>query len=83
MNDVQTLLGELIEKGWTNASIADEVGHTVNAVEKWKAGDRYPSNPKAILILLEQLSERKRIPKKRRYSKGSRKSLSGVNLNES
>lgn len=47
----------------------DELEITVNAVEKWKAGDRYPNNSKAILTLLDQISKRKRIPKKRRYKK--------------
>ncbi len=69
MNDIQSRLAELQEKGWTLAALADELGVTVNAVEKWKAGNRYPSNAKAILMLLEQLTERKRIPKKRRYAK--------------
>ena len=72
MNDVQTKIAELQEKGWTLAALADELGVTVNAVEKWKAGDRQPSNAKAILMLLEQLLKRKRVPKKRRYTKNSR-----------
>ena len=69
MNDTQTKINELQEKGWTLAALADELGVTVNAVEKWKAGDRYPSNTKAVLTLLDQLLERKRIPKQRRYDK--------------
>ena len=48
-----------------------ELGLTVNAVGKWKAGDRYPANAKATLVMLDQLSRRKRIPKKRRYGKES------------
>ena len=68
MNTVQERLAILQEKGWTLAAIADELDVTVNAVEKWKAGDRRPSNAKAILMLLSQLIRRKRIPKKRRYT---------------
>lgn len=34
-----------------------------------KAGDRYPRNAKAILIVLDQLLKRKRVPKKRRYQR--------------
>ena len=67
MNEVQTKIAELQQKGWTLAALADELGVTVNAVEKWKAGDRYPRNAKAVLALLNQLIVRKRIPKKRRY----------------
>lgn len=67
MNDIQIKIAELQEKGWTLASIADELEVTVNAVEKWKAGDRQPQNSKAVLMLLDQLLTRKRIPKQRRY----------------
>lgn len=67
MNDIQIKIQELQEKGWTLAALADELGVTVNAVEKWKAGDRYPRNAKAVLIVLELLVELKQIPKKRRY----------------
>jgi transcriptional regulator with XRE-family HTH domain len=67
MNEIQTKIAELQEKGWTLAAIADELEITVNAVEKWKAGDREPRNAKAVLILLDQLLERKRIPKRKRY----------------
>lgn len=75
MNDVQNKLMLLQEKGWSLTAIADEVGLTVNAVEKWKSGDRNPHKP--TLKLLDQLLERKRIPKKRRYVPGSRKWIIG------
>ena len=67
MNNIQAKLAELEEKGWTLTAIADELEISHNAVEKWKAGDRYPRNSKAVLIVLDQLSKRKRIPKKKRY----------------
>jgi len=70
MNDVQTRIAELQEKGWTLAALADELGVTVNAVEKWKAGARQPANPKAIFALLDEIDGHKRIPKKRRYKFG-------------
>lgn len=62
----------LQELGWTLASIADELGVTPNAVEKWKAGDRRPPLEKPVIDSLGQLAKRKRIPKQRRYVKGSR-----------
>jgi len=71
MNDVQTKIAELQDKGWTLASLVDELGVTVNAVEKWKAGNRNPSNLKSVLSLLDKLNKRKRIPKKKRYSTDS------------
>jgi transcriptional regulator with XRE-family HTH domain len=70
MNEVQIKLAELQQKGWTLAALADELGVTKNAVEKWKAGDRYPTNPKAVLAMLDQITKKKRIPKKRRYGNG-------------
>jgi transcriptional regulator with XRE-family HTH domain len=69
MNDVQTRIAQLQEKGWTLAALADELEVTPNAVEKWKAGDRNPSNLKATQAFLDKLLERKRIPKRRRYQK--------------
>ena len=70
MNNVQSRIAKLEEKGWTLAAIADEVELTVNAVEKWKAGVHSPN--KATIAFLDQLLERKRIPKKRRYPKRTR-----------
>jgi len=67
MNEVQTKIAELQDNGWTIAALADELGITINAVEKWKAGDRQPRNAKAVFTLLDQIAIRKRIPKKRRY----------------
>jgi IS30 family transposase len=72
MNDAQTKIAQLQEKGWTLAAIADELEHTPNAIQKWKAGHRNPRNYKAIVALLDRLIKRRRIPKKRRYSKNSR-----------
>jgi len=72
MNEiVQAKIAQLQDKGWTLAALADELDVTPNAVEKWKSGDRSPSNTKAVLTLIDQLAKRKRIPKKRRYNKGS------------
>jgi transcriptional regulator with XRE-family HTH domain len=68
-NDVQARIAQLQEKGWTLAALADELGVTPNAVEKWKAGDRYPRLEKPVLDALDQLLKRKRIPKKKRYAK--------------
>ncbi len=72
MNEVQERLLALQEKGWTLAAIADELEVTVNAVVKWKAGDRMPSNRKSIFEHLDRLLLQRRVPLKRRYPKGSR-----------
>lgn len=69
MTEVQTKLAVLQAKGWTLAALADDLGVTVNAIEKWKAGDRYPTNAKLVLNALDSLARRRRIPKQRRYTK--------------
>ena len=75
MNEnVQAKLSELQEKGWTLASIARELGQATVTVESWKAGKRSPANLQAVLVLLELLLKRKRIPKKKLYTKGKKKS---------
>ncbi len=65
MNPVQERLAELTGKGWTMAAIAREVGTSYNTIQKWKAGERYPTPEKPILQALDGLCQRKRIPKKR------------------
>jgi ribosome-binding protein aMBF1 (putative translation factor) len=73
MNIIQTKLFELKTRGWTYAAIANELDLTSDAINKWKAGDRYPANEKAVIAMLEQLEKRKRVPRQRRYKKGNRK----------
>ncbi len=69
MSEVQELLSALKAKGWTYAAIADEIGVTSDAVEKWKGGLRQPSNRKITSIALTALLEKKHVPKQRRYRK--------------
>ena len=72
MNEVQKRIAVLRELGWTLAAIADELEVTVNAVEKWQAGHRVPSNLRSTLEHLDRLAKRRRIPKRRRYHPGAR-----------
>jgi hypothetical protein len=72
MTDVQTIIADLKAKGWTLAAIADEVGVTWFTVKRWETGEQYPDTPKPVLMMLDSLLKRKRIPKQRRYAKGSR-----------
>ena len=67
MNDVQEKLSDLQVKGWTLVSLADELGLTASAIEKWKSGDTYPRGVKMVLASLNALDDRKP-PKQRRYS---------------
>jgi hypothetical protein len=74
MNEIQIKIAQLEEKGWTLVAIADsgELEVHRNTVGMWKAGKRYPSLDKPVLDALNRLLKRNRIPKKKRYQKGSR-----------
>ena len=72
MNEVQAKLSELQEMGWTQAAISDELAVHKGTVNRWQLGQTYPPIPKPVLLALDSLLKRKRVPKKRRYAKGSR-----------
>ena len=72
-SEIQSKIAELLGKGWTLAAIADELGVTSDTVEFWRAGKRNPTNAKAVLLMLDKVLKKKRIPKQKRYAKGSRK----------
>lgn len=76
MNDIQEKIELLRNNGWTVTALSERIGQARVTVDKWKSGERYPANPKAILILLDQVVKEKRIPKQRRYTKGSRTTTS-------
>lgn len=78
MNEIQSKIAELESRGWSLAALADELGVTVNTVEKWKAGNTSPANSKAIIVLLDEIAKKKVIPKKRRYTPGSRRAKSSI-----
>jgi len=68
----QIKIADIQEKGWTLAALADELEISLSALEKWKAGATYPRNSKAVMLLLERIEHRNRIPKRRRYKPGRR-----------
>jgi transcriptional regulator with XRE-family HTH domain len=68
-NDIQNKLNELKLKGWTLASIARSLGQSHRTVESWNQGIRSPANLKPVIDSLDKLSQSKRIPKKKVYSK--------------
>ena len=69
MDDVQRILGELRAKGWTFASIADEIEVHRETVVSWGAGRHSPANAKVVVVALETLLRKRSIPKRRRYKK--------------
>lgn len=74
-DEVQAKLAELQEKGWTLANIAREIGQAIRTVESWNQGKRSPANLQSVIISLNNLAKRKRIPPKKIYAKGHRKSI--------
>ena len=69
--EVQTKLVELLQKGWTLANIAREIGQAKGTVESWNQGKRSPANLQSVLASLDKLGKVKRIPKKKIYATGS------------
>ena len=59
----------MVDRGWTLAALADELGVSGQTVMRWKAGAMYPVNARPVLAALEGLTRRRRIPKKKRYTK--------------
>ena len=57
---IQSRIAQLVEKGWTLAAIADELGVTSDTVEHWRAGRRNPTNAKGVLIILDTVLNKKR-----------------------
>lgn len=75
MNDIQEKIDLLKNNGWSITALSERIGQARVTIDKWKSGERYPANPKAILALLDQIAKEKRIPKQRRYAQGSRKKV--------
>ena len=69
MNDVRLRITELKKKGWTLAAIADELSSHRETVYRWDAGRNYPPKAKGVIVILDALLKRKRIPKRKRYKK--------------
>jgi transcriptional regulator with XRE-family HTH domain len=72
MDDVREAIKSLRSSGWTVATIAEAVGVDPSSVARWEAGRRSPENVKGVLLILEGLAKRKRVPKRRRAASGTR-----------
>ena len=70
MTDIQEKIAELRTKGWTLSAISDELEVHRETVYGWSSGKFYPDHAKLVLMGLDGLLERKRIPKRRRYAPG-------------
>ena len=77
MEDVQGMLQDLRDKGWTYAAIADEVGVEYMTVWRWAKG-RVPANSRGVATILRHLGTRRRIPKQRRVGSGRQRNASSI-----
>ena len=68
--DVKEVIARLQAKGWSIAALADTMGLSRYALDKWKSGERNPSHQVLVLAALKKLETRKRIPKRKRYAYG-------------
>ena len=66
---MQDAVGGLVSNGWSLAAIADELGVHPETVMRWKSGSNYPINAKPVVLALESLARRRRIPKRKRYTR--------------
>ena len=71
MANVQEAVEELVGKGWSLAAISDEMEVHAETVMRWNAGSNYPINAKPVVLALNALARRRRIPKRKRYTKKS------------
>ena len=66
MNELTNHLELLNQHGWTDAAISDELGVSPVTIFRWKKETRQPDNLRSVVHMLETLSKRKRIPKRKR-----------------
>ena len=62
MKEIQQLLADLKEKGWTLVAIADEIGEMWLTVYRWQEGKTYPGPGQAVHSRLDELLGREVIP---------------------
>jgi hypothetical protein len=71
VNEIQSRIMDLEKNGWTLAAISRTIGVTPDAIGKWKRAERYPKTDKPVIVALDTLLKKKP-PKKKLYTKGSR-----------
>jgi hypothetical protein len=69
MDEIQKMIAELEGRGWTLAAISRELGVTWKSVHRWKAGYNPPENPTLVALGLGRLLQRRRIPKRKVYTR--------------
>jgi hypothetical protein len=67
MGEIQKMIEDLENRGWTLAAIAREMEVSWKTVHRWKDGSHPPQNPKLVALGLDRLLQRRRIPKRKKY----------------
>jgi hypothetical protein len=67
--EIRETLAELLRRGWTKAAVADEIGVSWDSISRWMSGRGQPANTRMVLMGLERLLRRTRVPKRRRYTR--------------
>jgi hypothetical protein len=66
---IKEALATLKARGWTTAAIADELAVHRDSVWAWETGRYEPENARLVMMALDRLLQRRRIPKRRRYKR--------------
>jgi Homeodomain-like domain len=69
MEEIKKMIEELLARGWTTAALSDELGVSRDTVYRWRSGRHPPENPKLVALGLSRLMHRRRIPKRKRYTR--------------
>jgi AraC-like DNA-binding protein len=69
MEEIKKMIEELLARGWTIAALSDELAVSRDTVYRWRSGRNPPENPRLVALGLSRLMHRRRIPKRKRYTR--------------
>jgi DNA-binding transcriptional regulator YiaG len=69
MEEIRKMIEELLARGWTTAALSEELGVSRDTVYRWRSGRNPPENPKLVALGLIRLLHRRRVPKRKRYTR--------------
>ena len=59
MTELQELLSDLVERGWTKQATADAMGVTWPTMWRWATGRMVPAHERGVILALRQLARTK------------------------
>jgi transposase-like protein len=69
METIQQMIDTLLGRGWTIAALSDALGVSRDTIYRWRKGSNPPESPKLVVLGLQVLLRRKRVPKRKRYTR--------------